>query len=327
MWRATCLGFVGLVLAPALHAQQAAAPTVHEWPVPWANTRPRDPYPASDGSVWLVGQVGNYLARFDVYKAEFARFDLEAGVHPHNVIVDAAGKPWYAGNRAAHIGRFDPASGQTTRYVMPDPAAADPHTLVFDEHGHIWFTVQRGNFIGRLRMRDGHVDLAPVPTKAALPYGIVSTPAGEAWAVLLGTNKLARVAPESMTVEEIELPRASARPRRIARTTDGRIWYVDFREGYLGAYDHQAREFKEWKTPSSNAGPYAMGIDDRDRVWFVETFPQPNLLHAFDPKLERFVVSVPLQSEVVRHMSFDAPRRSFWFGTDTNKLVQVTVPP
>src|SRR5690554_2894918 len=70
---------------------------IREWLVPWANTRPRDPDKAPDGSVWFVGQIGNYVARFDPDSGAMKRFEIP-GAGPHTVVVDSDGYPWYAGN-------------------------------------------------------------------------------------------------------------------------------------------------------------------------------------------------------------------------------------
>ena len=120
----------------------SATAEIKEWPVPWNNTRPRDPYAASADKVWFVGQGGDYAAYLNPETGEFERFDLESGAGPHNLIVADDGTVWYAGNRAAHIGKLDPESGAIVKFPMPEPVARDPHTLVFDPAGDIWFTVQ-----------------------------------------------------------------------------------------------------------------------------------------------------------------------------------------
>ena len=103
---------------------------IQEWPVPWASSRPRDPYVAPDGTVWFVGQRSDYAASFDPASAEFVRFDLPAGSGPHNLIVDANGTVWYAGNQQGHIGKLNPEDGAIETIPMPNAAANDPHTLV-----------------------------------------------------------------------------------------------------------------------------------------------------------------------------------------------------
>src|SRR5688500_7408300 len=115
-----------LTLLAALAASGALAgpadtlPRVREWPVPWEQSRPRDPAVAADGRGWFVGQRGNYLAVLDPGSSQFRRYDLPDRALPHNVVVGPDGALWYAGNGDAHIGRMDPGTGQIRRFAMPD---------------------------------------------------------------------------------------------------------------------------------------------------------------------------------------------------------------
>ena len=84
---------------------------ITEWPVPWKDTRPRDPDVAPNGVIWLVGQGGDYAARFDPASGEFRRRDLPPGTGPHNLIIDWDGTLWVAGNRQAFIGRMNYVTG------------------------------------------------------------------------------------------------------------------------------------------------------------------------------------------------------------------------
>lgn len=320
----------GALLAASISTAAAAASVeIQEWPVPWPGTQPRDPYVAPDQGVWFVGQGGDYVARFEPGDATFRKIDLRHGTGPHNLIVDDQGMIWYAGNRQAHIGRVDPASGEIDRYEMPDPQARDPHTLTFDGRGHIWFTVQFGNFVGRLTMADGHIELIEVPTPNARPYGIIADESGRPWIVELGSNKLATVDPHTLELTEVELPRDAARPRRLGMTSDGDIWYVDYAQGYLGRYQPDAEKFGEWPAPAGRESrPYGMAVDHRDRIWFVETGPSTNRLVGFDPRREAFVSVTPIPSRAgaVRHMFFHRPEQAIWFGTDTNNIGRADIP-
>lgn len=297
--------------------------------VPWKNTRPRDPDVAPDGSVWFVGQTGNYIARYDTASGKFSRFDLPEGAAPHNLIVDPDGSIWYAGNKQAYIGHMNQHTGEVKKIPMPDPAVRDPHTLVFDGRGNIWFTAQHANIVGRLNIATEKVDIVKVPTAKARPYGIKLDPGGRPWVVLVGSYKLFTVNPDTLAGTEIDLPREDARPRRVELTSDGRVWYVDYAKGYIGAYDPASGEIQEWRTPGGeNSAPYAMAVDDRDRLWFVETRQKPNRFVGFDPASEEFFSSAPVKSGggSVRHMVFDADRNAIWFGTDTNYLGRADLP-
>lgn len=315
-----------LAAAPGLAAQ---AVDIREWPVPYAESRPRDPYVDGQGRVWFVGQRGNYVAYLAPASGEFRRYELEANALPHNLVVAPDGAVWYAGNGNGHIGRLDPATGEVRRFPMPDSAARDPHTLVFDRAGDLWFTVQGGNFVGRLSPRTGEVRLIRSATVGSRPYGIVIDGRDRVWLNLFGTNKLGMVDPVSMRLEEIIFFRAESRTRRIALTSDGGVWYVDYAGGMLGRMDPESRQVREWPLPGgAGSRPYAMAVDDRDRVWVVETGARPNVFVGFDPATERFIAGAPVPSGAgaVRHMYFHPSSREIWFGTDANTIGRAKVP-
>lgn len=314
-----------LPLALAAAGADLAAQTIdlREWPVPYEDSRPRDPYVDAEGRVWFVGQRGNYLAHFTPATGAFRRYELEDGALPHNLVVDRAGMVWYAGNGNGHIGRLDPATGEIRRYAMPDSAARDPHTLVFDDGGALWFTLQGSNMVGRMDPASGDVRLVRASAPRSRPYGIVVDREGRAWLNLFGTNRLAVVDPATMRMEEIPLPRAEARTRRIGLTSDGMVWYVDYAGGMLGRLDPATREVREWPLPGGEgARPYAMAVDDRDRIWLVETGGRPNHFVGFDPATGEFVERMPIPSGAgaVRHMYFHPATREIWFGTDANTI-------
>lgn len=317
------------LLAGVVAGLPAHAIEIREWPVPWENTRPRDPSVAPDGQVWFVGQTGDYLGVFDPDGARFARFDLPPGTKPHTVAVDPQGNAWVAGNGNGTLLRYGPDGTLQQTYAIPADALpnADPHTIVFDGRGGLWFTLQNANAIAHLDIAKGELRISPVPAAGARPYGIVATPDGDAWAALFGVGKLARVARATLAVTEVDLPRPLARPRRIALDGRGHVWYVDFAGHMLGRHDPATGAFQEWPAPSSPSGPYALAIDANGRPMFFETATQPNRLQTFDPKTGTFgkAVTVPSGGGAVRHMVFDRRRNSLWFGTDRNTIGQVVL--
>jgi virginiamycin B lyase len=321
----SCAAWLGT--APAAAEDQNPI-EIDEWKVPFEG-RARDPFAAGDDEVWFVGQRGHYLARFTPSSGEFTKKDLPDEAGPHNLIVDSSGVVWYAGNLRGYIGRYDPRADEITKIEMPDAAARDPHTLVFDEgEEHIWFTVQGGNFIGRLALDDHAVDLVPVPTQRARPYGIKIAGDGTPWAVLLGTNKLASIDPETLALTEHEIPHEAARPRRLEITEDGRIWYADTGRGYLGMYDPAADAFEEWALPGGERSqPYGMASDENGRVWVVETGVRPNRFIGFDTEREEIVsiTTIPSGAGAVRHMHYHEPTGTVWFGTDEETLGRAAV--
>jgi len=312
-------------LAPAV--ELAAQVPIKEWPVPYANSRPRDPYVDGQKRVWFVGQVGNYIAYLDPANGKFKRYEIEDGALPHNLIVDKKDMVWYAGNGNGHIGKLDPASGKITRYPLPDEVR-DPHTLIADDKDNIWFTAQQSNYVGRLNTKTGNVDVARVPSPNARPYGIEVDSKGRPWFNEFGNEKLATIDPATLKITEYSMPNERSRGRRIAITSDDKIWYVDYTRGYLGRFDPGSKQFKEWALPGgTGALPYAMSLDDKDRLWVVETGSQPNRFVGFDPKTEKFfgITPVPSGGGTIRHMMFDEKTGQIWFGTDNNTIGRAEV--
>lgn len=332
------LAFCAVLLATTgdaapIDAQQArplAPLTITEWKVPWANTRPRDPYVAADGKVWFVGQAGNYIANLDPATGKFRRYEIEEGTNPHNLIIDKQGRVWFSGNRNARIGWLDANTGKSTIFPMPNPAVKDPHTMILDKLGNIWFTAQNANFVGHLETKSGNVHLIPSPTKDSRPYGIVVDPSGRPWFDEFGTNKIGTIDPATMTIREYTLPNDRTRPRRIAVTSDGTIWYGDYTRGMLGKLDPRTGNVREFPLPDgARSLPYAMASDDRDRIWLAETGVQPNQLVGFDPKTEKWISVTPISESgglTVRHMIYHGPTRSLWFGTDANTIGRAQIP-
>src|SRR5947208_2354496 len=150
-------------------------PVIKEWPVPWADTRPRDPYlDPTTNRIWFCGQAGNYLAYFVPTTGEFKKYELPPGSGPHNLIVDKTGMLWYSATLAGYIGRLDPKDGSIKQYPIPDRIVRDPHTPVFDKNGDIWFTAQVGN-------ADRHLTVAGGPD--ARPYAMVRDDEDRVWVV------------------------------------------------------------------------------------------------------------------------------------------------
>jgi len=325
---------LALLLLPVASTSFVAPPvapvSIEEWTVPWAKTRPRDPFVDKQGRVWFVGQEGNYVAYLTPANGQFKRYEIDAGTNPHNLIVADDGMVWYSGNRNGRICRLDPATGKVTTYMMPDKAVRDPHTLTFDKTGNIWFTAQGANYVGHLVTKTGEIHLIKSPTSGSRPYGIVIDPKNRPWFVEFGTNKLAMIDAASMKIVEHALPDPKTHPRRIAVTSDGMIWWGDYTQSKLGRFNPNTKETKEWAMPSGGMSlPYAMTSDDKDRVWLVETGVQPNRLVGFDPKSESWFSITPVSKSgggTIRHMIFHKPTRTIWFGTDANTIGRATVP-
>lgn len=332
------LAVTGAFAAPVpADAQEMSGqdPEIREWTVPYAESRPRDPYVGPDGRVWFVGQRSHYAANLDPETGEFTRIDMDDGTGPHNLIVADDGTVYYAGNRAAHIGVIHPETGEIDKIMMPDARAEDPHTMIWDRNGDIWFTVQGGNLIGFLDTETRETRFVEAPEvqggrgTSSRPYGIKLDSENRPWIVHLATNLVGMVDPASFELITYELPEG-ARPRRLEVDSEDRIWYVDYARGKLGLVVEGDGFQREWDlSAGEESRPYGMAIDSADRVWLVETGVQPNRFVGFDTDTEQFIssVEVPSGAGTIRHMYYDEDTNSVWFGTDVNTIGRAALPP
>jgi virginiamycin B lyase len=323
----SCLLSLALALPLAAAEKKHYPVEIREWPVPWANSKPRDPHVVSPTSVWFAGEAGNYIATFNPESARFSKVDLTDEPAPSHLIAAAGtkGMIWYSGPARGYIGRYDPVTRTLARFPMPNAAASDPGALVFEAgERNIWFTAEQSNIIGRLRLANGVVDLGALTTQHALPSGIAMAPyAGNPWVALYGTNKLATVDVRTFTLSEHALPRAAARPRRVTFTSDRLLWYSDFAEGYLGSFDPGSKVVQEWPLPQGKSShPFAIAADSKDRIWLMATGARPTQLLSFDPKTRKFSEATPVPSGggLISDMSYDAASGTLWFCTDANTI-------
>ncbi len=298
-----------------------------EWQVPWKDTRPRDPYVAPDGTVWFVGQVGDYVAKLNPETGVMKKFDIP-GAGPHTVVVSDEGIPWYAGNKDKHIGKMNPDNGEVTLFPTPD-GIKDPHTMGWTSEGDLWFTAQWSNYIGKLNTETGKVKKIVLPRDNMRPYGLVVGPDNRPWIAFMGENAIGTVDPQNLSLEVIKTPTDDSLIRRIGMTSDGRVWWGDNAMGHLGVYDPETGSMQQWATPGGEAaGIYALAVDDKDRVWYVETGLQPNRFVGFDSKSEQFISidEVPSGGITIRHMVFDNNANAIWFATDANTVGKAILP-
>lgn len=300
---------------------------IKEWQVPWSDSRPRDPYVAPDGTVWFVGQVGDYVASLDPVSGKMHKVDIP-GAGPHTVIVSTDGTPWYAGNKDKHIGKLVAKTGEVTLYPMPN-GIKDPHTMAWTSNGDIWFTAQWSNTVARLDTETGKIDKVTMPRLNMRPYGLVVDGKDRPWIAFMGENAIGTINPYTMQLEVIKTPSDDSLIRRIGLSSDGRVWWGDYAAGHIGVYDPNTGSMKQWASPAGElAGVYALTVDNQDRLWYVETAIQPNRFIGFNTRSEQFISidTVPSGGRTIRHMVFDKSSNAIWFATDANTVGRAIVP-
>jgi virginiamycin B lyase len=300
--------------------------SIKEWSVPTLGSRPHDPEPGPDGSIWWTGMFANVLGRFDPKTGSFKEYPAKTpGSGPHGLELDRDGNLWFTANSKGYIGKLDPKTGDVTEYKLPD-AVRDPHTPLFAPNGMLFFTAQNSNTIGRLNPKTGEIKVVRTPTERANPYGMVMSSKAVPFVCDFGTNKIIRIDPDTLAIKEYELPNAESRPRRIAISPDDIIWYADYSRGYLGRLDPATGKVTEWPSPSGpRSQPYGITYLN-GAIWYVESAIKPNVLVRFDMKTQKFQSwIIPGGGGVVRNIKSTDDGKIVMAESGVNKIALVTI--
>jgi virginiamycin B lyase len=257
-----------LVALAAPAVAQEAAPTIQEWNVPWARTRPRDPYLDRQGRVWFVGQTGQYVGVLDPATGEFKKFDLAPRTGPHNLILDSTGIVWYGNG----IGKLTVATGQVRVVPLPTPRAR-PYGIKVDRTGRPWIVLFGTNKLATVDPQTFALTEYPLPRAATRPRRLEITSDGAVWYCDYAGGMLGRFDPRTQKVEEWPLPGGpTSRPYATALDDRGRIWIVETgsQPNRLIGFDTHTRQFLPGADVPSGGGTVRhMVFDVRTRViWF-----------------------------------------------------------
>jgi virginiamycin B lyase len=301
--------------------------SIKEWNVPSLGSRPHDPEPGPDGSIWWTGMFANVLGRFNPKTGEFKEYPAKTpGSGPHGLELDKEGNLWFTANTKGYIGKLDPKTGEITEYKLPEDVR-DPHTPLFAPNGMLFFTAQNSNYIGRINPKTGEIKVVKTPTERANPYGMVMSSKAIPFVCDFNTNKIIRIDPETLAIKEYELPNPDSRPRRIAISPDDIIWYADYSRGYLGRLDPDTGKVTDWPSPSGpKSQPYGITYLN-GAIWYVESAIKPNVLVRFDIKSEKFQSwIIPGGGGVVRNIkATDDGRNIVMAESGVNKIALVEV--
>jgi virginiamycin B lyase len=301
--------------------------SIKEWNVPTLGSRPHDPEPGPDGSIWWTGMFANVLGRFNPKTGEFKEYPAKTPASgPHGLELDKEGNLWFTANSKGYIGKLDPKTGAVTEYKLPEDVR-DPHTPLFSSSGMLFFTAQNSNYVGRINPKTGEIKVVKTPTERANPYGMVMSSKAIPFVCDFNTNKIIRIDPETLAIKEYELPNADSRPRRIAISPDDIIWYSDYSRGFLGRLDPNTGKVTEWASPSGpKTQPYGITYLN-GAIWYVESAIRPNVLVRFDIKTEKFQSwLIPGGGGVVRNIkATDDGRNIVMAESGVNKIALVEV--
>lgn len=228
--------------------------------------------------------------------------DLSA---PNAIIVDNAGKVWFAEKVGKKIAVYDPEEKTFRSFAVPASwGNVGPARIALGTNGKIWFTVQRWadtvdrtNFLGELSPADGSFKKHDLYFKSGggellidqdrvIPEDLLADGKGSIWFLVPGENALYRYDPAAETLKGYPIPTIDSYPRGIAVDGRGTIWFGEANANKIAEFDPKSAAFNEYEIPSPFSSVGELAVDAKGKIWFVEV--RNNRLGVFSPDGKRF---------------------------------------
>ena len=191
------------------------------------------------------------------------------GSRPRDPYVAPDGAVWFCGQAGGYIGRFDPASGEFTKYDLDD--GAGPHNLIVDDDGMVWFAANTHPYIGRLDPATGEVTRYELPDPDVRDaHTMVFDGAGNIWFTTQRGNHVGRLNMGTGEIDLVASPESNSRPYGIKVADDGRPWVALFGSHYLATVDPASLEIDLVELPRFEARPRRLEITGDGAIWYAD---------------------------------------------------------
>ena len=289
----------------------------------------------SAGRVWFTEKVGRKLSMYDPEKKEFKTHSLPSSwgkMGFSNMTMGSDGEIWFTVTRwiegekePSILGRFSPADGYFTKYVLPHHTI--PEELIVDADGTIWFIASNKNNLYRVDPKTFALRGYPIPTTDGNPKSLAADQKGHIWFTEATANKIGEFIPEQEAFREHDLLTQFANPGKISIDKQGKIWFVEVTANRLGMFSPEQNRFDEAIIPTPSSSPVALANDDNGNVWFLEY--KGNKVGVFNPETAMFhEYDIPNFGSLPSDMVIDRKRSVLWFtqsSTDAKRLGMLSI--
>ena len=280
------------------------------------------------------GQDVHFDAEGNVYMSDrgiprrLRKLDPRTGVqkewlspHPkydvHEVLVGRDGIIWMPehteGGLPSHLLCFNPKTEKWECDIDVDPGnvVRNPikwmQSVTFDSKDNLYMGWIMGGAISKYDRETRKATVFPVPTAAAIVYGIVADRNDFVYAVQWNGGKIARFDTHNNSFTEFTPPTYPSHMRRGNIDLEGNywvgIWAAGKRPAKLEKLDTKTGRWTEFEVPAQNAQPYDVQADPENNLWVSDVgytatiwkFDQRNHTFTYYPKPQRFSDSPKIQ--------------------------------
>lgn len=223
---------------------------------------------------------------------------------------------WYVDPLLKHLGHYDPSTNTIKLYKIPTLGTIS--RIAVDLNNNVWLTSPDSNELMRFNSQAENFTMFHLPTKNAMPIGILLDKAtGMIW-VAEGTGKLASVDPiKNYKINEYPMTATKHNtfyfPAELFMSTiAGDNLYVSDHDNHtVSVFNTILKTFKTYPVFNPNALPFGMAIDNYGYLWVAEH--TTNKIAVIDPEtgLNR-EIEIPTPNPYVQFLTSDS-KGNIWF--------------
>jgi streptogramin lyase len=246
------------------------SPTISEFPVPTANSRPYEITAGPDGNLWFTETNANKIGMIN--PNEPTHTITEFPIPTTNLVTTGIatgpdGNLWFGefGYRTTNkIGMINPTTDVITEFTIPT-TGAEPESITAGPDGNLWFTEYATDRIGMINPATHVISEFPVPTAGAYPVAITAGPDGDVWFAESGAAKIGMINPATHVISEFA---TTSYPWGITAGPDGNLWFTD--SGKIGEINPATHAITEFALPSGSTTNGGITAAPDGNVWFSE---------------------------------------------------------
>jgi streptogramin lyase len=197
---------------------------------------------------------------------------------------------------------FDPKQEKWIKTVDEDPTDIVRNGIkwtqsqAFDSKGNLYVIWIMGGALTRYDHETGKVEVFPMPSTNAIPYGTVADRNDNIWIAEWDGGKIAKFDTKLKMWTEFAPPNYPNQTRRVNVDYFNNIWWGEWaggplHPGKLAKLDQTTGKITEYTIPEQAANPYDVSQDLQGNIWFPDspTADRSAMIGMFNPKDQSFV--------------------------------------
>jgi copper transport protein len=304
---------------------------IHEYSLPggWTSAPLYPLYDNTRNVIW-VGDTAVDSSRILEFNLTSDRF-IEHKINGTSIVTvmafdhDNNSQIWYVDPLLKHLGNYDPSANTTKLYNIPTRGIIS--RIAIDSKNNVWLTSPNSNELLKFNTPAKNFTILHLPTKNAMPIGILFDKAtGMIW-VAEGIGKLASIDPiNNYKINEYPLPAKINEyflPTELfmSPVSDDNLYISDHDNKTVSVFNSVLKTFKTYPVFNPIALPFGMAMDDYGYLWVAEH--TANKIAVIDPETgSSKEIEIPKVNPDIQFLTSDAGG-NIWFAEQRGNALGV----